>query len=320
VRPGPRSDPVDPALLIAARTLALDATTARLAAEWQRAGIRCILLKGPALSRWLYDKASPRDYVDIDLLLAQEDFGRLGAILTRAGFGPSLAEVALPHGRIPHADTWQRGSDGLMVDLHRTLPGVGTKPKTVWTALAADTEAMSVDGAQVEVLSPWARALLVALHAAHHGVADPQPLEDLARALAQLPETTWLKAAALAERLQAIPALAAGLRLLPEGGLLADRQGLPVAASVETILRSSSAPELALSLDWLTRAPGLRAKVRLIARRIVPPVSVLRGRSRLARRGTIMLVAAYAIQPFWLAWHAVPALRAWLAARKRVRA
>ena len=39
----------------AARTLALDGFTGELATEFEREGIRCILLKGPAMARWLYD-------------------------------------------------------------------------------------------------------------------------------------------------------------------------------------------------------------------------------------------------------------------------
>jgi len=105
--------------------------------------------------------------------------------------------------------------------------------------------------------------------------------------------------------------VAAGLRLLPEGNDLADRLSLPVEGSVETILRGSSAPELALSLDWLAQARGFPARARLILRKLGPPAGVMRGRSQLARRGRPGLAFAYLLQPAWLSWHAIPALRAW---------
>jgi len=187
----------------------------------------------------------------------------------------------------------------------------------VWAELAADTETMNVGGTEVEVLGEPARALLVALHSAHHGIEDDQALGDLARAVEQLPFGTWAEAAALAERLDATLPFAAGLRLVPAGDDLASRLGLPVETSVEVLLRASSAPELALSLDWLLQARGFRARSRLILRKLCPPASVLRGRSELARRGRLGLAASYLLQPLWLSWHAIPALRAWLAARKR---
>jgi hypothetical protein len=303
----------------AARTLVLDAAAGELASDLQRAELRSILLKGPTLARWLYDDDALRSYVDVDLLVPHDEVDAASKVLSASGFTLSLEEVSLPHGRRPHAETWVRASDGIMVDLHSTLPGLGVAPDAVWTVLAGDTGRMVVGGSEVEVLREPARALLVALHAAHHGVKDAQALDDLSRALDKVPEPTWREAAALAEQLDAVPALAAGLRLSPEGSRLAADLGLPVEASVETILRASSAPELALSLDWLMRAPGLRARARLIARKFAPPPCVMRARSRLARRGRVGFAAAYLVHPFGLAWRAGPALYAWLAARSRSR-
>jgi hypothetical protein len=304
-------------LRVAARTLALDAYAGDLSQSLRDGGVRCILLKGPSVAGWLYDADELRSYVDIDLLIARDDWDSAASVLAAASFAPSGAELALPHGRRPHAETWVRGGKGVTVDLHATLPGLGAAPEAAWAVLSSGTETMTIGGAQIEVLSEPARALLIVLHAAHHGIDDAQAMGDLARVLPRVSETTWRDAAALAERLDGIAAFAAGLRLLPDGDRLAERLELPAASSVEAILRASSAPELALSLDWLVRTPGFRARSRLIGRKLVPPVSVLRGRSELARRGTPGLGAAYLLQPFWLSRQAVPALRAWLAARKR---
>jgi hypothetical protein len=279
--------------------------------------VRSVLLKGPAVARWLYrDDPAVRSYVDVDLLVSVGSFPRVTAVLSELGFELSLAEVALPHGRRPHAETWERPGDGFMVDLHSTLPGVGVAPELAWRVLAADTAAMTVGGAEVEVLGEPARALLVALHAAHHGVKEGQTREDLSRALAQVPVETWGAAYRVAERLKAIEALSSGLRLLPAGAELASELGLPVADSVEAVLRAGSAPELALSFDWLVNAPSSRARARLIARKLVPPAGVLKARSPLARRGPAGLVVAYAVNPFVLAWRGGPALRAWVEARR----
>jgi len=306
----------DTRLLTAARTLALDAVAGELANGFERAGIRCILLKGPAMARWLYDDELLRAYVDIDFLVPPADLRAATRLVADAGFELSLREVALPHGRRPHGGMWIRADDGANVDLHETLPGVGVPPGEVWAALEHDTETLVVGRAELEVLAEPARALLVVLHAAHHGVEDEQALADLSRALVRLPESTWREASVLAARLEAIPAFASGLTLLPDGSLLAAALELPDASTVETRLRAASAPELALSFDWLVRAPGVRARTRLVWRRLAPSAGVMKARSPLARRGPVGLAAAYVVNPVRLAWHAVPALRAWRKARR----
>ena len=151
---GPERQSADTRRLTAARTLALDGFTGELATEFQRDGIRCILLKGPALARWLYDDDELlRGYVDIDLLISPADLGAATTLLADAGFELSLREVALPDGRRPHAGTWVRAADGVNVDLHDTLPGLSVPPEAVWAELAQTTETLVVGRAEVAVLA-----------------------------------------------------------------------------------------------------------------------------------------------------------------------
>lgn len=282
------------------------------------AGVRPILLKGPSISRWLYTDET-RDYVDIDLLVSPQQSSASRAELKKLGFRPSGTELALPHGRRPHAETWVHSIDGLKVDLHSTLPGVGVDSEATWAVLAASTEPMSVGGCDLAVLEPHARAMLLALHAAHHGIEDSQATSDLVRGLEQLSSETWRAAVTVAEQLEATSALAAGLGLTDQGEQLVQTLGLQAPRSIDSILRASSAPELALSLDWLFNARGVRVRARLIMRRLVPRPSVLRGRSPLARHGLLGLAMAYILQPWWLSRSALPAVRAWRAAREKAR-
>jgi hypothetical protein len=297
--------------------LALDAYAGEISRSLRAEGVRCIVLKGPTVVGWLYDDEQPRSYVDIDLLVSESDRPAAASVLSAEGFAPSGTELALPHGRRPHAETWVRDRDGMTIDLHDTVAGVGVTPSATWDVLAQEAEPMTLAGAQVEVLTKSARALLIALHAAHHGVKDAQTMGDLTRALARIDEATWQEAAELAERLEATAPFAAGLRLTDDGARLAERLALPFTSSVESILRSGSAPELALSFDWLLRTQGTRARAQLVLRRLAPRPSVLRGRSSLARRGVAGLGLAYLLQPLRLSVQSVPALRAWLAARRR---
>ena len=299
----------------AARTLVVDATAASVYRAFQSAEVRAILLKGPVLAGWLYGRDEFRDYGDVDFLVSPEHRLRARDVLRQLGFELSLVEVPLPHGRQPHAETWMRPDGGVEIDLHRTLPGLQAPYEKVWLLLSARTETIESVGATLEIMNGPARAFLVALHAAHHGIKVTQTLEDLDRALLVVSPEDWRLAALLADDLEALEPFAAGLRLSPIGRAVAADLRMPAVESVEVALRASSAPELALSLDWLVRTRGLSPRARLVIRKLAPSPGVLKARSSLARRGWIGLLSAYAVRPIWLVWHGIPAFRAWRAAR-----
>jgi hypothetical protein len=169
----------------------------------------------------------------------------------------------------------------------------------------------------VQIPGSAARALLVGLHAAANGPIGT-PLEDLVRALRQVPVETWREAALLARRLRAEPALAVGLSLVPEGADLAARLGLAGTPSAEVILRASMAPPTAMGFERLLRVPGLAGKLRYIVSELTPSPALLRQWDPLARHGTAGIVAAYFVRPFRLAAQAPRGFLAWRLARRRV--
>ena len=238
-------------------------------------------------------------------------------ILADHGFTHRAVLSQHPDDRPPWARTWKR-ADGGNVDLHRTIVGVGATPDETWKVLGDKVEPVDVAQASLEGLNAEATALVVALHAAHHGSEIRKPLDDLTRALEAFPYSTWQAASTLADRLAATAAFATGLRLLPKGRGLADHLRLPEDASAEVLLRAGGAPPMALGFEWLSHVPGVRAKVRLIAAKIVPDPDFMRAWSPAARRyGRPGLVLAYIWRPLWLAWHAPRALRAWAVAKRR---
>lgn len=302
----------------AARTIAVDVETAAVVRGLNAAGVRCILLKGPALASFLYDPAELRPYVDVDLLVTPDDEQRASDVLRELGFEQLVEDAQLGGHRRLHAHEWRR-ANGPSVDLHRTLPGAGADPAAVVAVLATRTRAITVAGQDVEALAPPGIALQVALHAAHHGPLAPKALDDLERGVERVPLGTWREAAALAERIDATPALAAGLRLKPAGAAVADRLSLPLGRPVDVALRADGAPPLAVGLDWLLQTPGSRAKLALVARTALPPPGALRLWRPLARRGSAGLAAAYLSHSFWLARHAVPSVLAVRRARRSTR-
>jgi hypothetical protein len=307
----------------AMHTLDLDATTAELIAELELEGVRALLIKGPALTRWLYRDTASRSYQDIDVLVAPSARTVAARVLAKLGFErwdaalsqAELSELAAEYEIAPHAETWAR-PPRTHVDLHHTIVGVGAGENELWEALASDSEQLSVGGHVVWIPAERSRALIVGLEAAKGGVADEKGLADLGRAMAVVPESVWRESARLAERLQALSAFSAGLRLLPAGAELLVRLGLDGEIDVETALRAQSPPPTAFGFQRLSEKRGLRAKAAFVAREVVPTKVFMRHRFAIASRGALGLLLSYLWRPLWLLAHAGGGFLAWRRARR----
>jgi hypothetical protein len=309
--------PAEATVRAAARGLAADAAAAEVLTALGERGIPSLLLKGPAVARLLYAKDEVRSYGDVDLLVAPADEPAAGESLRGLGFRPLADDADLRGHRPLHATEWTR-PDGVSVDLHRTVSGAGASPQQVWDELSSRAARVTIGRVEAQVPDAATVALLVGLHAAHHGPAVEKGLRELRRALERLTEETWREAAGIAERIEASPALAAGLSLDPAGAELARRLGLPAERPIEVLLRASAPPPLALGLEWLSRTGGLRARAGLVLRTAFPAPGAMRA-WRARGRGRAGLALAYASHPLWLAWHLPPSLFALRRARREAR-
>lgn len=298
--------------------LVVEALGAEVAETMRAAGVRSVLLKGPALVRWLYGSEAARASVDVDVLVDPAAVARAEDALGEIGFARAATGIGAAD-RPRHASTWARASGGPAVDLHTTLVGIGVSPPELWSVLGERTETVRIGGADVEVPRVDARLLLIALHAAQHGRREPQPLQDLSRALEVATHAQWEEAVSLGRLLGAEGALAAGLDLLPAGRVVREEIGLEAPRTVETALRATTPPALSLGIDWLVRAPGLGARLRFALGKTFPPAAFMRTWSPLARRGPVGLALAYAWRPVWLVVRGVPAMHAWWRARSASR-
>lgn len=296
------------------RSLRVDQVTAEVISALHAQGVASIVLKGPALVGWLYGDGSPRTYVDTDLLVSPADRAHSERLLTELGFA-KLLDDSDTSGWRQAAHHWTRASDGANVDLHRTLVGVGVGEQELWATLAARTESINVSAVTVQVPSPAARAFHLALHAAQHGAGGGKHLRDVERGLELIEPGMWAAAAALAERLRATEAFAAGLRLVAAGSRLADELGLPHDRSVETALRASSPVAGALGWNNLALVSGFVPRLHFAARKLFPTPRFMRAWSPVARRGRLGLACAYLGRPVWVMWRAVPGFLAWWRAR-----
>jgi hypothetical protein len=297
-------------LVGAAIAMGVDALATELAGAFTAAGLDWIVLKGPALRLALYPDGD-RSYRDLDILVPADREWRCYDVLRALGLRP-IAGYGEPEAIALHHE-WGRGEE--WVDVHVTLTGATAPPAVVWRALAAHRVDVELGGGRIPVLDHPALALHVALHAAQHGARGRKWIDDLDRALAQLPPAVWQEASGLAREIGAEAALAAGLALTSV-------RPLPIAAPAVAIppdvaLRAASAHPLAQGFDRLHRDAGRRARLRRIVRALVPTRQFMRRWSRLARRGRRGLAAAYAWR---FAWVCVNAPRAWIAYRRAARA
>lgn len=300
-----------------ALTLAVDAETLRVVTEMRSRGVRAILLRGAAFTDLLGYRAGERAYVDSDLFVDPDSFRVAEDVLRRLGYRESDIERVFTDDRPQHAHTWlsRRG----VVDLHRTLVGVPGEAKRVWGILSTRTETLPLLGGDVEVLAESARLLVVALHATQHA-GETGVVSDLARAISHVARQAWEDAADLSRLLDAEEPFAAGLRTTPAGAELADGLGLSHDPAQPGINRGSNAFHLAQGLIWLSGQRGVAAKLRYVRSKIVPPRTQMRGRSNLARRGSLGLALAHLQRWMVLAVQLPNAVRALLRlARERRR-
>jgi hypothetical protein len=296
-----------PDLVELGAALVIDAATVELTVALQGRGVDPIVLRGPAIAARLYPR-EPRRYDDVDLLVSPAQLAAVEEALRGKGFDLTSRDV--------HAAPWVRRSDGIVVDVHTSMIGIGVSDAEAWDELAARTEVLALPGGEVRVPTPPALALGVALHAAQHGIGGAKSLEDLTRAIDTFAENDWGDAAALAGRLRAGGAFATGLRLLPAGAALAERLRLPVVRDRELALRASSAPATALGFWRLAETRGVRAKAGLIAHEIAPSPAFMRAMYPVAARGRLGLAASYLWRPLVLARQLGPGFAAWRRARR----
>jgi hypothetical protein len=295
----------------AAATLRLDFKGASVRKELESAGVSPVLLKGRAFACLLYDEPRDRPYADVDLLVPPADARRAEGILRDLGFrradpespssqtDPALAKHTQAAGSL-HGGAWVRDEDTLVVDLHHSLPQVTVPPAALWNVLERHVMKMEVGGRETTVLDPPASALLIALHAAHHGPYGGGAMEDLRRATRVFDTSIWQEARGIADALDVAPAMGAGLGLTPDGAELALRLGLSSEASRTLRMLWDGANWSEIFLAALQDQRSVRDRLLLLRHGLWPTADALRRGSSLARRGPRGLAAAYVVRAFQL--------------------
>jgi hypothetical protein len=282
-------------------------------ARLREAGIRAILLKGPPQQEWLAPADPPRASVDVDLVVDPAQADAAGKELFDRGYRV-VPEVTPGVGH--HAVVWAAPGQ-VPVELHDRLWGTRGDD---WKVLARETEVVTLAGQTLEIPNEAARCLVVALHAAHHGVGKVATLYDLERAVAVAERTSWERAASLAREVDAEAAFAAGLGLVPSGERLCAALGLRAPTLNDGLALDIATPNAgAAGYYWFSRQKGVRARARFVLRKLVPQADFMRFKHPYARRGKTQLALVYVYRPFWLARRAIPGFLEWRRIRSKAR-
>lgn len=310
----------------AASTFRLDVKGAEIRQAFNAAGIRTVLLKGPALGYLLYPTSGSRSYSDVDLLVDPAALEGAEKILAALGFrrfdeespgrqtDAAIGRAVGAQGA-SHAAAWLREQDSFFIDLHDSLPQIGVPANLAWRRITQHLDLLTVAGVPAEILDRPASALLVALHAAHHGPNSDGASSDLERAVEVFDLGCWQAARDLAVALRADSPMGVGLGLTDAGRAIAGQLSLSTEPSPASRLLWAGAPWSASVVDSLIRQRDPRAAAALAARILWPTPVALRRGSALARRGCRGLMMAYVLRSFQLALKLPAAFRT----RRRAR-
>jgi hypothetical protein len=280
--------------------------------ELRRAGVRSILLKGPLQQHWLEPAGPSRVSTDVDLLVASAQFGVAEEALASVGFSRAVA-LPVEEGR-EHGSVWVAEGEAA-VELHWTL--VGMDEDKAWDVLSDETESVTLMGETVEIPNEGARCLIIAVHAAQHGIGEHVIFNDLERALVVAKPEAWQRAFELATRVGAWNPFAGALSLTSRGLEYLDEfhAPLPTLDEREALSLLTPAPT-SRGFYYLSRQAGVRAKAAFILTKLAPSPVFMRLRYPFARRGAAGLGLAYGYRLLWLLRWSLPGLRSWRQAQR----
>ena len=319
---GRDAPPVPDRLVVLGGQLHRNRVAAEVCTALVDAGVGAILLKGASFATWLYDSALERTSTDVDVLVDPVDEPAAARVLDRLGFRTLHGRSAAMLFGHPAVE-WVRGTD--CVDLHRgRFWGITVAPEAAWSVLAEHRETITLGGAPIEVLDEAGRTLQLVVHAAavRADFHARRVTTSTARSSGS-PTACGGTPPVWPRQLGADAAFATGLGLTDAGAVLARSLGLvdPArwdrVASVDATLRAEGAPRFATGIARWMAEPGLRPRIAIAARVVVPTPSYLAQQFPWAPRSSLHLLCAYVAWLGVLARGLVPAATALRRAGRR---
>jgi len=240
--------------------LGMSAELFRILADFSKANIESIPVKGPVISLLAHDDPAVRSYGDLDLLLRQRDIQQATQRMLALGFDPHVPLSVIQTGKIPGEYVFKRPGTQCIVELHteRTFRHY-PKPMRV-EELFARKRHLLMDGREVPALSLEDELVLTCIHGAKDFWGRLMWVSDVAAIVTMHPEMDWGKVRRAAAEVGAERMLHAGI-LLPA---LLFGTNLPLGIA-EDIRRDPAAENLCAEIQgWLPygsyRPPSLRKR------------------------------------------------------------
>jgi Uncharacterised nucleotidyltransferase len=160
----------------------------------EKSGVRALAFKGPVLAEQLYGNLSLREFIDLDILVAQTHASTVIALLSAKGFEPQFILTQQQFARFQT----MRSQIGLyhparnvLVEVHWALltPGYTFSPATEspWESV----QTISIAGRTIQTFSSETQLLFSCLHQAKHNWSRLGWLTDLAALIRRSPAMDW---------------------------------------------------------------------------------------------------------------------------------
>jgi len=292
----------------------LAAELVRLTSLLAAADVPAVSFKGPALAAMAYGSIELRQFVDLDILVRQNDLPRVAEILTANGYlSPHTRREGLATGYFQECEDAFFADGGMgAVDVHwKVTPRAfrfAPDEETFWRR----AHPLDLEFGTVTAIAPEDLLLYICVHAAKHGWVALGSICDVAETIRARPTIDLMamldEATALGSR-----------RMLLTGVLLAhDLIGAPVQAEVVVIARrdraveslakrvatqlfSGSGPGRSRFDPWtvpLHSIESTRARMRYVVRRMLAPTM---GDYELVPLPRALFPLYWAIRPFRMA-------------------
>jgi hypothetical protein len=176
-----------------ARALSLAEELCRVAAAFAEEGLRFAAFKGPVLAAALYGSVSSRDYIDIDILVSEDQVDDAERLLDSFGYHGDAGDRAFRRaflGYLRQCAFVHPGIDAA-IDLHWDFTGshmpFPLTPAEVWR----DLDRVSIGGREIPTVSGVNLALLLAGHGTKEAWRSLGWVCDFAMLLDRQPDLDW---------------------------------------------------------------------------------------------------------------------------------
>jgi hypothetical protein len=154
-----------------------------------RAGVAAVTFKGPVLAAMAYGSIELRQFVDVDILVHQNDLPRVAEILTAEGYAsPHTRREGLATGYFQEYEDAFFAADGLgAVDVHWKVMSPAFRFAPDEDAMWRRAREMKLEFGTVTAIAPEDLLLYVCVHAAKHGWVALGSICDVAETIRARP-------------------------------------------------------------------------------------------------------------------------------------